>query len=278
MAEWMPPEEWLATAQRVLVGGRKSARMQHHCGIDDSIMLTKDGDTLSAYCHRCDAYGKHREQESLEQKLARLTEERKAELSVRASIDLPEPRVYELSKWPKQDALWFYKMGLSPQKIAQLGLYWCPAIGRVVLPIYVDDRVVFWTARSQTRSPKWLGPQVDKVGLTAQYGHGKGDIIVLTEDPLSAFKVGLVCEAWSLLGTKLRPSTASELARDGRRVAVWLDDDAGRKSLRNPGQESSAKIRQTLGMLGVDTINITSPRDPKYYEPDYIKEKLGVRD
>ncbi|WWO60236.1 DNA primase [Xanthomonas phage SB3] len=275
MAEWMPPEEWLATAQRLLVG-RKSARMQHHCGVDDSIMLTSEGGVLSAYCHRCDTFGRYQEQESTADMLARLAAEKEATDLVRQSVELPEPRVYTLSEWPKADALWFYKMGLSPQKIAQLGLYWCPKIGRVVLPITVDGRVVFWTARSQTRSPKWLGPRVDKVGLVARYG--QGNLIVLCEDPLSAFKIGLVTEAWSLLGTKLRPSTAMELARDGRPVVVWLDDDKGRKNLKNPGQDSAAKIRQQLGVLGVETRNVTSDRDPKYYEPEYIKEKLGVID
>lgn len=274
MSERMQDSEWLAEAQRVLVGSTTHARMQHHCGIDQSVMLTKEGGTLSAYCHRCGTWGKHTEQESLADKLARLTAEKAADDVARCSVDLPEPRVYTLKDWPKADALWFYMMGLSPQKIEELGLYWCPSLGRVVLPIYEADRVVFWTARSQTRSPKWLGPHVSKDGLTAKYGCGRGDTIVLCEDPLSAYKVGLVTEAWSLLGTKLRYSTAKELINSGKRVAVWLDDDQGRKNMRNPGQESSRLIRQQLGMFGVDAVNIRSPRDPKYYEPEYIQEKV----
>lgn len=265
--------EWFPQADGLLPGQRK--RGDHTCGDPGTLLLSRDSDgRYSAYCFRCGRRGSFREQESLEQKLNRIKQEASADIEAQRSMQLPEPRVRDTREWPVADKLWFYKMGLSPSRIEKLGLYWCPKIGRVVLPIVKDGEVVYWTARAQGRTPKWIGPNADKRGLTARYGVGKGDTIVLTEDPLSAFKVGLVTEAWSLLGTKLHPTVLLELSRSGKRVAVWLDDDRGRKGGRNPGQEAAAQIMRLLLSVGVDARNITSPRDPKYFPTDYIKEKL----
>ena len=103
---------------------------------------------------------------------------------------------------------------------------------------------------------------------------GTGDTIVLCEDPLSAYKVGLVTEAWSLLGTKLHNRVLMQLIERGQRVATWLDDDKGRSNGSNPGQDAARAIAARLRAFGVDYRNITSDRDPKYYNTDYIKEVL----
>lgn len=276
MAHRLEESEWLPQAERMLTGGRLKARGDHHdCGDGGSLMLSRDGNELSAYCFRCGGKGFKREQESLTEQLARMSKEREADDRVRFAAELPEPREYRLSEWPRRNALWFYKMGLSPSKIGELGMYWCAPLGRIVLPIYEDDHAVFWMARAEGRTPKWLAPSIPKNGLAARYGIGKGDTIVLTEDPLSAYMVGRVTEAWSLLGTKLHPRHTTALAATGKRVAVWLDDDKGRRGGKNPGQEAASEIQGRLRALGFDVRNITSPRDPKYYGRAYIEEKIG---
>lgn len=275
MAHRMELHEWLPQAERLLDGGKRAARGDHSCGDGGSLLLTRDGNEWTAYCFRCGATGKKVEQESLAERLARMERENSADAAARSTAALPEPRVYTLSEWPRDAALWFYKMGLSPSKIEELGLYWCPDIGRVVLPIFADGHAVFWMARSHKRAPKWLAPNVPKQGLTARYGVGKGDTIVLTEDALSAYMVGRVTEAWSLLGTKLHPRHVTALAATGKRVATWLDDDLGRRGGKNPGQEAAQEIMGKLRAFGMDVRNIRSPRDPKYYGVQYIKEKIG---
>ncbi len=266
--------EWLPQAEQALQGGRTRARGNHTCGDPGSLMLSRDGNEMAAYCFRCGRSGSKREQESPAARIERMRSEQQADDEARASIDLPEPRVYTLSEWPVDAALWFYKMGLSPSMIEELGLYWCPKLGRVVLPIMEDGRAVFWTARSHKRTPKWLGPLQPKRGLVARYGVGKGDTIVLTEDPLSAYKVGRINEAWSLLGTKLHPRHIVALAATGKRVATWLDDDKGRRGGKNPGQEAAKEIGARLSAYGMDVRNITSDRDPKYYNTTFIRSKL----
>lgn len=267
----MEQNEWLPIAQALADGGRE--RVPHSCGDGDSLLISRDGKEFRAYCFRCKETGFYREQESLAEKLERTARESAADAKARSYISLPESQLPFVDA-PLDLKVWFYKMGLSPRMIEELGLYWCPDLGRVVLPIMQDDRVVFWTARALKRTPKWIAPDVPKRGLTARYGVGKGDTIVVCEDPLSAYKVGQVTEAWSLLGTALVDRMAVELLRTGKRVAVWLDDDLGRKNKSNPGQEAAAAIRKRLRAFGADVRNIKSAHDPKYYGRDYIKEKL----
>lgn len=272
MSSDLPDSDWLPHAERLKVGTR--TRIAHSCGEGNTLLIFRHADKSTAYCFRCGGTGFKREHESLEAKLVRTTAEQTSERRVRATVELPEPRVYDTTEWPLKDKVWFYKMGLSFRMIGELGLYWCPSVGRVVLPIMEDDRVIYWTARSQSRQPKWLTPDTPKDGLVARYGVGKGDTIVLCEDPLSAYKVGLVSEAWSLLGTKLHNKVLMQLIDRGKRVATWLDDDVGRSNGGNPGQDSAKKIAARIRAFGLDYRNITSPRDPKYYRSEYIEEKL----
>ena len=272
MSNELPDADWLPHAERLKVGTR--ARVSHDCGEGSPLLITRMHDKSTAYCFRCGGKGFKREHESLDAKLARTHAEQTRELSARLSVQLPESRVYDTTDWPLPDKVWFFKMGLSLRMIGELGLYWCPDIGRVVLPIMEGGQPVYWTARSSSRAPKWLTPDVPKNGLVARYGVGTGDTIVLCEDPLSAYKVGLVTEAWSLLGTKLHNRVLQQLVERGQRVATWLDDDRGRSNGSNPGQDAARAIAARLRAFGLQYRNITSPRDPKYYPTDYIKEAL----
>lgn len=265
--------DWWTHGQHLKDGER--VRVEHPCGEGRPLLITRSSNEWNAYCFRCGPLGKYREQESTAAKLERIQREAKAEAVAKATLSLPEPRVHTLSEWPERDAVWFYKCGLSPWMIAELGLYYCPSLGRVVVPIIQEGHVVFWQARSQTRTPKWIAPDVPKRGLVAVFGEGRGDMIVLCEDALSAYKVGKVTEAWSLLGTKLQPSILKRLMASGKRVAMWLDDDKGRANNRNPGQEAAVAIMRQLRAAGITVRNVKSPRDPKYYGADYIREKLS---
>lgn len=274
MSEMIPKDEWYPQAQRLLIGGRTSARGDHACGDPGSLMLSREGAEMTAYCFRCGGVGKHKEREDPAVRFERMQREAQAAEFIRNSVDPPEPTWHDPSKWPPKDALWFYRMGLSPRRIKELGLYYNAESGRVVLPIREDDQVVFWMARSQTATPKWMGPTVKKRGLFAKYGQGKGSHVVLTEDPLSAYKIGLVCEAWSLLGTKVHSRHVLQLMELGKPVVVWLDDDHSHYSGKNQGQIAARQVIEVLRGAGLSVSNMTSPRDPKYYSQYQLREMM----
>lgn len=156
--------------------------------------------------------------------------------------------------------------------MGRLGAYYHPPTERVVLPVYARSggivEPVFWQARAlDHRQPKYLAPPVDRTRVIPKYGHST-TAITLTEDILSAFKVGLVAEGWSLLGTSIGDYHVAQLLDRGLPVNVWLDDDRG-------GKRGAAKACALLRAVGLQVRSIVTPMDPKRYNTEQIREILA---
>lgn len=273
---YITEEEWLPQARKLLVQGRNRATGSHGCGSGSggTLGLYREGALLSCYCHRCGSSARHMDRESAADALHRVSRQLQADNKAARSTQLPECTSRDAREWPTELSAWVYSMGLHEPRLAELGMYYNGAMNRLVLPIYQDGVPVFWQARSQTSKPKWLAPAMDKRGITVKYGVGRGHYIVLTEDALSAYKVGLVCEAWTLLGTKLHPNMARQLMESGRDVVVWLDNDTGHSSGTNPGQIAAGKIIKQLQAYGMQVHRVISDRDPKTYPRHEIQAFL----
>lgn len=259
------PEKFVPQAVNLQVG--HSMRGDHDCmGVSSgTLIISREAGKLSAYCFRCQEHGSQIEIENFQDKLNRLNHERDADSRAAACTTLPQPQVYELADWPREAALWLFKAGFSPSMITKLGAYYCPDMGRVVLPVLEDGSPVFWQARAINRKPKVLSPKAPRAGLVAKYG--EGDTVVLCEDILSAFKVGQVTEAWALLGTGLMPHPLAELLYRRPTVLVWLDSD-------DAGQRGATKIMRTLRAYGLTVHNLITDNDPKLYDRAFIKERI----
>lgn len=242
-------------------------RLNHDCGAGRTLIVSDAVDGTSAFCFRCGFQGwAPGPKLSLQERLAAAERLASADVSVGSSVVLPEPREYDLRKWPPAAALWLLKAGLGAPEIARLGAYYHPETDRVVLPVMEAGVPVFWQARSVTgRLPKYLSPPVGRDKLLPRYG--SGDLIVLTEDLLSAFKVGCVAEAWCLMGTHANPRLIAGLLERGAPVAIWLDPDAA-------GRHAAQKVHKQLTAYGIEVRRIRSERDPKLHTFDQIKEYL----
>jgi DNA primase len=168
-------------------------------------------------------------------------------------------------------ALWLYKASIGKPEIARLGAYFHEPSGRVVLPVINGGEIVYWQARDplwtrQSTRPKYKNPEATKEYLVAKYGEGPE--IVLTEDILSAFRVGDVTEAWSILGTKLTDGVLSMLLKERRPIAIWLDPDGA-------GRRAAGKIVKSLSVCGVPNRVIKSDKDPKLLSRRQIELVLG---
>jgi hypothetical protein len=229
--------------------------------------IARDGATLRAWCHRCNDGGSETVKEALSVRIARLAAVREADAKLTDGAS-PEPKVYTVADWPGKAKLWFFKAGLSSHDIGKLGAYYHPPSNRVVLPV-VDG---FWQARALEvgQLPKYMAPDVSKIGILPRYG--QGDSITLTEDVLSAYKVGQVSEGWCMMGTNLGPGMLAALLKDGRPVNVWLDNDLPPLHLLNRGQIAAKKVLRTLRSVGIKANNIVSPKDPKLMTYQDIKE------
>lgn len=238
------------------------------------MLVSRDDTGFRAWCFRCNDGGSAPPpQESLADKLARMQRQREADATVMRP-EFPEPRVYDLDEWPMTARLWLYKAGLGRDKIGELGAYYHPGTDRVVLPVLEFGVPVFWLARAtDDRQPKYLAPSADRTRVIPRYGADHH--VTLTEDILSAFKVGdSGHEGWALMGTRVGNHLLSLLLRRGARVNVWMDNDIGPKFPVNRGQIAASKIGKQLRAAGLEVRNIISPRDPKLMHRDEIKALL----
>lgn len=113
--------------------------------------------------------------------------------------------------------------------------------------------------------PKYIGPTPRPASLLARFGSGR--VPTLTEDILSAMKIGKAGHlGMPILGTSLSNAYRVELLRIGE-CNVWTDPDAA-------GRKAATKIIRQLSGWGVACRNIVSARDPKKHTIDEIKEYL----
>jgi DNA primase len=264
-------ESWYPQAAGLDVG--QKLRVKHDCGSDRILLVSRDDRGYHAFCFRCNEPGHAPPpQESLADKLARMARQRAADVAA-SRPELPEPRVYGLDDWPVKARLWLYRAGLGRDRIGELGAYYHPPSDRVVLPVLSGGVPVFWQARAvDGRVPKYLAPSVDRSRVIPRYGSAAN--VTLTEDILSAYKVGIVGEGWALMGTRVSDHALSRLLVRGTRVNVWMDNDLPPLFPVNRGQIAAAKIGKQLRAAGLEVRNIISPRDPKLMHADEIKELL----
>jgi hypothetical protein len=197
-----------------------------------------------------------------------MQKQQQADDKVCQSVELPAPAVREWDKWPAPCRLWLLKAGLSRADLPKLGAYYHPPTNRVVLPV-LDPLLgpLFWQARAvDGRQPKYLAPGVDKATVIPRYG--KAQHVTLTEDMLSAYKVGKVAEGWAMLGTSISKHAISLLSARGCKVNIWLDPDKA-------GRRAATKVAATLRSVGVECDIIRSTVDPKLVHSSDIKELLA---
>ena len=263
----IPAREFKNIGESLSVGQR--TRREHSCGDGRTLIVSRDGKGISAYCFRCHEKGWIPDERSLAERIQALSQAREQDQVAADSIELPGPGKMDTQDWPDEPLLWLFKAGFSRDEIKALGWYWNPRMQRVILPVRdSSSKVLYWQGRGFDSSrPKAINPTVNREGLVAQYGTGTA-WVALTEDILSAAKVGGVegATAWALLGTGLSYSTALSLAELGRPVLLMLDDDPA-------GRRGAAAAAKTLNLLGVRNHQVYFGKDPKLVPRSVIKAR-----
>lgn len=267
----LDPKSWLDAAKETAEG--KKRRLDHDCGGGRTLIVANQERKWTAFCFRCDEAGVvDKPQESLSERIARRRKEQEQDDLIATLDGLPTPINTDIATWPREALVWLLKASLGAPEIAELGAYWHAPTSRVVLPVVEDGELVYWQARDPfwTRAserPKYVNPEVNKERLVARYGSGSQ--IVLTEDILSAFRVGQETEGWSLLGTNLTDGVLTRLLAERKPVAVWLDPDAA-------GKRAASTISKRLSACGIPNRVIRSVRDPKLLSRRQVRIELGL--
>lgn len=261
----LDPRTWLTKAQALKEGVKR--RDTHDCGSGKVLLVEHKETGWAAWCHRCNDNGfVPHPAESLAEKLERMTRVKEQEAAIKVTLALPKPIVRDVHDWPVYARLWLYKAGLGNHDIARLGVYYHPPTDRVVLPVLDGTKLVYWQARGFNPDlPKYINPVVNRETLVCKAG--EGDILVLTEDILSCWRVAQVTEAWSLLGTRLPTPVLLQIKAKGKPVVVWLDPDGA-------GIKGTTKVLQRLRLYGIPCTYVESDKDPKLLDKEVIVNEL----
>jgi len=256
---------WLEAAQKLPEG--QSERF-YCCGKDKGANIFHTEDGYSLYCFRDSDHNQFHSHGYRNYKELLEVKKRNAEaLKVLQSERLQLPRDFTLDI-PPEGMLWLLKASITPYMARQFGFGWTPYFQRVILPVHSDGKLVYYQARAvlKGQDPKYLNPKVDRASILYWRRHSTDmSRVIITEDILSAARVGKHINTVSLLGTKITPQQANQIA-EYEHVTTWLDPDKA-------GIEGGKKIRKILG-LATKVSNIITPKDPKLLSDMQIREQL----
>lgn len=263
-------KEWLQDVEKLPLGGKTRLRCPAHCGTDTSAMASHNPQGYSIFCFRCgfkDFQSKGYQSLYQLKKIKELNDMAKAQAS---SLALPMDVTYDTAEWSSEARFWVWDASIYGSRLRKAGIGFSPGSGRVVLPVYQDDTLVYFQLRNvmpNSTLPKYLNPSVDRSRvlywqLPDDYNMDK---VVLVEDILSAIRVGRFVPTVSLLGTKISPEQAAAIS-EFKHAYTWLDDDKA-------GISNAFKVRKTLS-LTMETDNIVTERDPKLLSDAEIKGVL----
>lgn len=256
---------WLKLAMGLPYG--RSGRMDcPDCHGKGTLGYTNHGEVFTAHCFRC----KYKDASAAPAMTPQ--ERRELELQAQAFRDAPPALPEDFTKEiPPEGILWLAKGGLNHSDIEKYGFGYSPSMQRVIMPVFEGDEVVAVQARALRKGhkPKYIG-QIRRDPRPAFLAPHREptDVLVLTEDMLSACRVAKVCDAASLLGTNLMPSVLAQLAETGHETfALWMDDDAA-------GINARRKMRSQLQIIGKPVRLIKSDRDPKKHSLEEMRRLI----
>lgn len=248
---------------QLAVGQRRRVR---HCGEDRAALESRGHNGVRLYCFRCGHSG-----------FTPLAPE------LRRPLPPPTPK---LARYPEDAGVplpvkyraWLAGMGFGEwERNNLLRVFWSEELQRAVFPASGQ----FWLARSLSDQPKWLTAPYGRDKCVQVFGPAQPvlspGVVVLTEDLLSAAKIGNALRCGGVAGTLAVPCFGTSpspavlaYAASAGSVVVWLDPD-------DAGQRAGLRVALRLRAIGrAATVMPTRPgdKDPKLLANEEILCRL----
>lgn len=246
---------WLEIAKNLPCG--QSTKI-HCCSSTPSMMINHTAHGYNSFCFKC----KDKQYESHGDRSIKDINRHKAELEYVSKKVIELPRDFTLDI-PINKMHWFLQYGIAPELIYDYGIGWSDYFNRIVMPVYNHKNEltsVQMRAVDAGQEPKYLNLSQKGDNRSMFYSEHTRKLkrsIVVTEDILSAIKVGRICNAVAILSSHIGDLRALSLAFQYNKIYVWLDPDkAGRV-----GAFDAAKQLSLSGCADVRIIKSVS--DPK---------------
>lgn len=163
---------------------------------------------------------------------------------------------------------WLGRYGLDIESALRAGFRWDSYWEQLLMPLY-DNNGKLCCIQAKNFNPQRASKAKyynvgDKSNSTTTYG--TGERLVLTEDIVSAIKVGRSYLAMPLLGTHISRTRLAQLKAKASSLVVWLDEDKWREA---------REIADAANLIGLSATTLLTPLDPKEYNNDAIKQLVG---
>lgn len=254
LEEFMPyaPDE---IGQRV----RANHNSEDCSGDSNSMTVERKDDGVYAKCFRCGKFGRH-----IEAKPRHFFAKEKGVGSRGSSMgipQMPDDSEGDVRAWPSKARLWIRQARVTDKEVKEYGINYSPRLGRVILPVYRDGKLVGYQARKIFESdegPKYYTRTAtpDRMVFLVD-SSSNPDSIVLCEDVLSAIRVGRIMPAGAILGTEASDYAISLLTEGRKHGIIYLDYD------NKIVISKSIKLKNKLELLLDDVLLINNSIDPK---------------
>ena len=268
------------------MGNQVEERSNHEeCGDTRQRLYTRDviGGRVS-YCHNCGMSSFKRTNQSTPSDTLRKAEYIKAIKNPLGNAVIKNLRLpYDFTNQiPLIASTWIKKYGITDGEIELFGFGWSESLERLILPVYVDDQLMYWQGRTfkpiSLTNPKYLNIRcagakhvyfqrkiAGHFGDGVAYGDSPTSSLVIVEDILSAVKCGRYISSLGLLGSYL-PDSLSYVLNRFDKIYLWLDHDKLKTSAK-----ALRRLAQTSGKI---LKIIDTSLDPKEISDTKIKELL----
>ena len=263
----MMMKNWKDIAKDLPLNGKVQTECPENCGSGEKFSVNHSSKSYWAFCYRCGHTDvEFKGQQSLAE-LARMQALNEATSNIEFKVELPNDFTTDI---PLIGRLWLYSAGITQPLWDKYRIGYSPKLERVILPVYKDNKLVWFQARAlqKGQAPKYLQPSSDRSSVMFE-SLGNDDVteVVIVEDILSAIVVGKSTKTFSLLGTKITTEQAAYLGRYDL-VTTWLDSDTA-------GRKGAYKIRKTLSLI-TTVNNIITTLDPKELSDKEIRGYLTL--
>lgn len=238
-------------------------------GDSNSLLIErKDDGTISAKCFRCGKYGRY-SKDVLRRTRSEGTAEgaspsRKSVGGVRGKHwTIPTDATHILADWPIKAYHWIKQYGITEDEIQANQIAYSERLGRVILPVFDAEGIAFFQTRkihdSDTK-PKYLTYRNrNAFKIILHYPITSSNVIVLTEDLLSAIKCARVLDSSPLFGTDISDLHLAYLVSAYDEFIIFLDDDNGIV------KKKQRVLKNRLEQFGKVTLIRGHDKDPKEY-------------
>ena len=225
----------------------------------DNLAVYEDG---HAYCFACQY---HRPATLLLRAKALIQEP-----EIKAAPELNFPKDYT-TDLPQAPMAWLRSYMISTWEIEKWKIGWSESLSSLIYPVFGEEgQLVAWQERDfsdRGKRAKYLthGPITGTITLTGT-DKKNHNVLIVTEDLLSAIKVGRCYQTMPLWGCNLPMETVRKLSKRFEGLGIWLDKD----------KSTEALITALRASQFMPSFVVHSSLDPKEYNTEMIAEFVDI--